>query len=39
MKDAKIGDTSIAQNIEGIYSDGLWKWKIIYDQMFVVTSI
>ena len=45
MKDAKIGDTSIAENIEGIYSETGPFTKIpitipvIYDQMFVVTSI
>lgn len=39
MKDSKVGDTSVAENIEGIYSDGWWKWQVIYDQMFVVTSI
>ena len=45
MNDSKIGDTSIAQNIEGIYSETGPFTKIpitipvIYDQMFVVTSI
>ena len=52
MKDSKIGDTSIAENLEGIYSGGAGVGNrtlstllfdtpipIIYDQMFVVTSI
>ena len=39
MKDAKIGDTSIAQNIEGLHTENGSTVPVIYDQMFVVTSI
>ena len=39
MKDAKIGDTSIGENIEGLWDDENITVPVIYDQMFVVTSI
>ena len=38
MKDTKVGDTSIAENIEGLHWDNGIYVSVIYDQMFVVTN-
>ena len=38
MKDAKVGDTSIAENIEGLHWDNGIYVSVVYNQMFVVTN-
>ena len=39
MKDTKVGDTSIGENIEGLWDDENITVPVIYDQMYVVTEI
>jgi hypothetical protein len=39
MKDAKVGDTSVTENIEGLHwENGTSYVSVIYDEMFVVTN-
>ena len=39
MQNAKVGDTSIAESIQGLHAENGTTIPVVYNQMFVVTEI